>query len=297
MTASEMVAAAYRGELDAFWTVGGNFLETMPDPPAVARGLSSVGARIHQDVVLSSMMLLPPADTVLLLPATTRYESPGGGTETSTERRIIFSPEVRGRRIGSARPEWEVFGEVASRVRPELAERVRFSSSQAIRDEIGRTVPLYAGIEALKAKGDHIQWGGRHLYADGRFATPDGRARFSCVTPRERRAPAGMFHVSTRRGKQFNSMVQRDRDPLTGAARDDVLISPEDAARLGLREGDRVRIASPVGSLTAHARIEAVKPGNLELHWPEANSLLSREEVDLASREPDYNAIVTLERT
>ena len=57
------------------------------------------------------MMLLPPEDTVVLFPATTRYDSPGGGTETSTERRIIFSPEVAGRRVGSAKPEWEVFGE------------------------------------------------------------------------------------------------------------------------------------------------------------------------------------------
>ena len=51
-------------------------------------------------------MLVEGAGDVLLLPATTRYESPGGGTETSTERRIIFSPEIPGRRIGSARPEW-----------------------------------------------------------------------------------------------------------------------------------------------------------------------------------------------
>ncbi|HET8644084.1 MAG TPA: molybdopterin-dependent oxidoreductase, partial [Vicinamibacteria bacterium] len=98
-TASEMVDAAWRGALDVFWMVGGNFMETMPDPPAVAAGLARVGTRIHQDVVLSSMMLVPPADTVVLFPATTRYESPGGGTETSTERRIIFSPQVPGRRV------------------------------------------------------------------------------------------------------------------------------------------------------------------------------------------------------
>ena len=62
--------------------------------------------RIHQDIVLSSSMLADSDGDVLVLPATTRYESPGGGTETSTERRIIFSPEIPGRRIGSARPEW-----------------------------------------------------------------------------------------------------------------------------------------------------------------------------------------------
>jgi hypothetical protein len=32
------------------------------------------------------------------------------------------------------------------------------------------------------------------------------------------------------------------------------------------------------------------------VHWPEGNVLLSREEKDLASHEPDYNARVRLER-
>ena len=100
LTASEMVSAAFRGEVDAFWLMGGNFLETLPDPSAAARALANVGTRIHQDVLLSSMMLLQPKETVIIFPATTRYESPGGGTETSTERRIIFSPEIPGRRIG-----------------------------------------------------------------------------------------------------------------------------------------------------------------------------------------------------
>jgi molybdopterin-dependent oxidoreductase alpha subunit len=296
LTAAEMVAEAYRGGLDVFWTAGGNFLETLPDPAAAARALGRVGTRIHQDIVLSSMMLVPPEDTVVLFPATTRYESPGGGTETSTERRIIFSPEVEGRRIGSAKPEWEVFGEVAARVRPERSASVRFASSAAIREEIARTVPLYTGIERLQRQGDSLQWGGPRLFADGRFHTPDGRARFSAVTPPERRAAPGQLYVSTRRGKQFNSMVQHPVDPLTGAARDDVLISPEDAARLRIANGDRIRLTSPSGRFEGRARIDAIKAGNLEVHWPEGNGLLSREEIDAVSKEPDYNSVVEVER-
>jgi len=296
LTASEMVDASYRGALDVFWIVGGNFTETLPDPAAVAQGLARVGTRIHQDIVATSMMLLDPADTVILFPATTRYESPGGGTETSTERRIIFSPEVPGRRIGSAKPEWEVFGEVAARVRPDRAEKVRFASSQQIRDEIARAVPLYAGIETLKAQGDQFQWGGPRLFTDGVFNTADGKARFTAVSPPARRAPHGMFHVSTRRGKQFNSMVQHETDPLNGARRDDVLMSRTDADRLGLRDGDPVRLASSSGAYIGRARTCEMKPGNLEVHWPEGNVLLCREEIDLASHEPDYNAVVAMEK-
>jgi molybdopterin-dependent oxidoreductase alpha subunit len=296
LAAADMVEAAGRGELDAFWTVGGNFLETLPDPPAVAQALGRVGARIHQDVVVSSTMLVPPQDTVVLFPATTRYESPGGGTETSTERRIIFSPEVAGRRIGSAKAEWEVFGEVAARVRPELASKVRFESSQAIRDEVARSVPLYAGIERLRSRGDQFQWGGPLLFENGAFATPTGKAHFSIPATHARETDERLFHVSTRRGKQFNSMVQHDVDPLNGAGRDAVLIAAQDAARLGIADGDRVRLTSPAGAFTGRAHIDAMKPGNLEVHWPEANALLSSGKVDPLSREPDYNALVRVER-
>jgi molybdopterin-dependent oxidoreductase alpha subunit len=296
LTAAEMVDAAHRRALDVFWIVGGNFLETLPDPASAAVAMERLGTRLHQDIVLTSMMLRPAEDTVVIFPATTRYESPGGGTETSTERRIIFSPEVRGRRVGSAKPEWEVFGEVAARVRPDRAEGVRFASSQQIRDEIALAVPLYAGIERLGRAGEEVQWGGERLFADGRFHTPDGKARFTRAELAERLRPPGAFYLSTRRGKQFNSMVQRERDPLTGAAREDVLISREDARRLGIADGDRVRLTSPCGLFTGRARVDDVKPGNLEVHWPEGNVLLDREALDRASREPDYNAVVSLEK-
>jgi anaerobic selenocysteine-containing dehydrogenase len=85
-------------------------------------------------------------------------------------------------------------------------------------------------------------------------------------------------------------------DPLTGAARDAVFISAEDAARLGLREGDRLRLTSTVGQYVGRARIDRIKPRNLAVHWPEGNVLLSREEIDALSREPDFNAVVSVEK-
>jgi predicted molibdopterin-dependent oxidoreductase YjgC len=241
-------------------------------------------------------MLVEPSDVVLLLPASTRYETPGGVTETSTERRILFSPEIPGRRISGARPEWEVFGEVAARVHPERGSQIRFSSTQAIRDEIQRAIPLYSGIEALSHGGDSVQWGGARLYADGRFATRDGKAHFSVVALPNRPTRDGVFLVSTRRGKQFNSMVQRDIDPLNGAARDDVLMSADDARALGLSDGDPVRLISDSGEFRARVFVAPIKPGNLAVHFPEGMGLLSADAIDPESQEPDYNAAVRVEK-
>jgi molybdopterin-dependent oxidoreductase alpha subunit len=295
-TTAEMIERSAARDVDVFWIVGGNFLETLPDEARSRRALARPRLRVHQDIVLSSSMLADSDGDVIVLPAVTRYESPGGGTETSTERRIIFSPEIPGRRIGSARPEWWVFGEVMARVRPNRANDIRFESAAAIRAEIARAVPLYAGIEALRRKGDQVQWGGPVLYADGRFATSDGLAHFAPVRVGRAAPAAGQLRVSTRRGKQFNSMIQHDVDPLTGARRDDVFISAADAERLGLQDGTSVRLRSASGTYDGRVKIAAMHPGNLEVHWPEGNALLAGSAIDPESMEPDYNATVTVER-
>jgi predicted molibdopterin-dependent oxidoreductase YjgC len=185
--------------------------------------------------------------------------------------------------------------EATARAKPERADKVRFRDAAAIREEIARAVPLYAGIERLAAKGDEVQWGGRVLYADGRFATADGKAHFAAVTPRGRARADGTFFVSTRRGKQFNSMVQHDIDPLTGAARDAIFMSAQDAEQLGFAEGASIRLISNQGAYTGRVFRAAMKPGNLEVHWPEGNVLLGPA-IDPDSMEPDYNAVVTIER-
>lgn len=80
-----------------------------------------------------------------------------------------------------------------------------------------------------------------------------------------RAAPDGRpFAVSTRQGRQFNSMVQREIDPLTGAGRDDILISRDDLTSLRFAEGSRVRLRSAAGSFSGRLRAASIRPGNLE---------------------------------
>ncbi len=295
LIASEMIDAAYEGQLDVLFSVGGNFLEVLPEPDYVEDALKRVPLRVHMDIILSTQMLVEPADTVVLLPATTRYEVPGGVTETSTERRVIFSPEVPGPRIGEARPEWEVFMELARRVRPDLADKLGFDGTPEMRQEIAQVIPQYAGIQHLKEAGDQFQYGGAHLCFGWNFPTPDGKARFAAISHRHRELPEGSFLVATRRGKQFNSMVQERKDAITGAVREAVLMSQTDATQLGLKDGDAVILKNELGELRGRVYIAPIKPGNLQVHWPEGNVLLDKGK---RSREgvPDYNALVHLEK-
>jgi predicted molibdopterin-dependent oxidoreductase YjgC len=297
LKAPEMLDAAHRGELDVLFSSGGNFLDVLPDPARVRQALERTPLRIHMDIVLSSQMLAAPGETVLVLPAMTRYEIPGGVTETSTERRVILSPEVPGPRIAEARPEWQVLLGLASRVRPELAEVLEVSGTPAIRAEIAKAVPLYAPIADLREGGDSFQYGGR-LYPDAAsFPTEDGRAHFALVRPP---APSGdngdgSLLLSTRRGKQFNSMVQEAKDSITGATREAVMIASADAERLGVVAGQEVMLRSASGELRCRVQVAPIAPGNAQVHWPEGNVLIADGVRSPEAGIPDYNTRVTLE--
>jgi anaerobic selenocysteine-containing dehydrogenase len=82
-----------------------------------------------------------------------------------------------------------------------------------------------------------------------------------------------------------------DKDPLTGAARDEILVSEEDARRLGLHNGQSITLRNELGQLYGRVKIDRVKPGSLQAHWPEANVLIPAGRLD-PSGVPDYNATV-----
>jgi len=292
-----MMEAAAEGGIDFLYNLGGNLLQTMPDTSWADRSLGRVGLRIHQDININESTLVEPGEMVIVLPAQTRYEQRGGGTSTSTERRIRFSPEISGHpQVGESKPEWEIPGLIVAAARPDMASAFAYQDSQDIRDEMGRTMPVYAGIEKLNKEGDWLQWGGKVLCADGRFeGMPDERGRFWSLTPPNLVVPDGQFILTTRRGKQFNSMVFEAGDAVQGGrTRDDIFMSPEDAESLSLAAGARVCLTSEIGSFEGTIRLLDISPGCVQGYWPEVNCLIPRC-WDPLSLEPDYNCVVRIE--
>jgi anaerobic selenocysteine-containing dehydrogenase len=181
-------------------------------------------------------------------------------------------------------------------VKPEGSGKVRFRDAAAIREEIARAAPNYDGIQHLKRQGDVFQWGGAWLCEGGLCPTPDGRGRLLPIELPERRKPEGHFYATTRRGKQFNSMVYGETDPFNGAGRMDVLISSQDADSLGLRDGDAVVAYNRHGVFHGRAKREAVAPGNIEVYWPEGNVLFPTGVYESHAGIPEYNAAVIVEK-
>jgi molybdopterin-dependent oxidoreductase alpha subunit len=295
LTSVDMVEASGRGELDLLYCLGGNFLRTLPEPAYVARAMENVPVRVHQDIILTDQMFLDAKEEVILLPAKTRYEQDDGGIETTTERRIAFSPEIA-RQVGEARAEWKILRDLAAKVYPDRAQLLGCETGWIMREEIARVVPFYDGIQSLRKTGDAVQYGGAHLCRDWKFPTPDGKAHFRPVNLPNLSRASDEFEVSTRRGKQFNTLIYAELDPLNGAPRDAVLMNPEDAAKLHLANHDPITLRNGLGAYEARVFLAPIAPGNLQVHWPEGNVLLPHGVVDQSGGVPDYNTRVRIEK-
>ncbi|RSK52928.1 FdhF/YdeP family oxidoreductase [Bacillus canaveralius] len=291
-----MLPDDHERKVKLFFTSGGNFLETMPDPNFMKQVLENVELRVHQDIIFNTSTLVDAQEEVIVLPAMTRYEQPGGGTSTSTERMVYFSSEIDGPRIEEARAEWEIYVDLASRVFPEKKHLIHFNNAEEIRAEIAEANPYYDGIQHLKNRGDVFQWGGAWLCEDGLFPTPNGKGNLLSIEIPELRKTEGHFYVTSRRGKQFNSMVYSDKDSFNGADRYDIVMNAEDAAKLRINQGDTVVAYNQFGTYQGRAKFEDIKSGNIAVYWPEGNVLLPKGVYEKYSQIPEYNTGVILEK-
>jgi hypothetical protein len=184
----------------------------------------------------------------------------------------MFTPEIRARsakRAPSGR---------SARTRggayPERAHLLGCETGWEMREEIARVVPMYEGVQHLRKTGDAFQYGGPRLCDGGTFP----HTRWEGALPRRRvaraQARAGQFHVSTRRGKQFNTLIYAEIDPLNGAPRDAVLINPMTLQKLTSFRATASPSSTAPGRYEASVFLAPIARGNLQVHWPEGNVII-----------------------
>ena len=161
--------------------------DARPDSTRGARS-ASVKLRVHQDIVLNTSTLLERARRpwCCSCPRRPATSSARGGTSTSTERRIRFTPEIprAAHRRGQAR-----VGDPGAH-RPALCARrsPTLSPTATPREsarEMARVMPLYAGIERLEKEGD-CGAVGRRAARRRRLSQHAGRARALLARARSR---------------------------------------------------------------------------------------------------------------
>ena len=296
---SGMFEAMERGELDTLYVVGENPAQSEADQHRTQRLLSGLKHTIVQDIFLTKTG--ESADVVL--PAASSW-CESEGTVTSSERRVqrvrkALDPP------GQAREDAAILYELARRLGHEWGE----CRAEAIWDECRSLSPWHAGMSYRRIEElGGIQWpcydethpGEKYLHGrlwESPVAGP--RAPFAAVEhdpPIEKLDDEFPLRLTTgRRLDSFNTGVQSGayRSPLRRGESLD--ISPEDAHRYSLRDGDRVRVRSRRGSVVAPVRVDDGLRAGLVFMTPHFNddvatNVLTIDAVDPKSGTAEFKA-------
>lgn len=289
LKAVDLFEAVHNGQVKAVWIMATNPAVSLPNAGRVREALEKCELVVVSDCVAKT-------DTTalanVLLPAAAWGEK--NGTVTNSERRISrqrpFLPPP-----GEARPDWAIICAVAKRMG--FGNAFNYAGPEDIFDEHARLSGFenngtrrfdISGLVGLGRRGyqalQPIQWpvnqaypkGCSRLFVDGRFDTPNGRARLLAV---RHRAPANetnaqyplvlntgrirdQWHTMTRSGRSAR-LSQHLPEPF-------VSVHPRDAAKAGLRDQGLAVLSSHWGN--AHLRVhltDSQRPGELfaPMHW------------------------------
>ncbi|GAA2791966.1 molybdopterin oxidoreductase family protein [Kitasatospora paracochleata] len=291
------------GEVRALLLMGSNPVVSAPSSTRIAERLGSLDFLAVSDVVLSETAEL--ADVVL--PVTQWAEETG--TMTNLEGRVVLRRKAVDPPEG-VRSDLEVLRALAERLgRPEgfptepeeVFEELRRASAGGAADYAGISYPRIAAEDGVFwpcPEPDHP--GTPRLFLD-RFATPDGRARFTAVQHRPAaEEPDTDYPLRLTTGRvlaQYQSGAQTRRVEALNQAAPGAFVElhPVLAERLGVREGDRVAVVSRRGRTVTPARLTAaIRPDTvfMPFHWPgEANANRhTNPALDPVSRMPEFKA-------
>jgi assimilatory nitrate reductase catalytic subunit len=298
LKAVDLFRAVGDGRIKALWIMATNPVVSMPDADNVAAAIRACPFVVVSDVTAAT-------DTAklahVLLPATAWGEKDGTVTNSerciSRQRSFMLAP-------GNARPDWWIVSEVASRMghgaafqyadsAEIFAEHAALSAfeNDGTRDfDIGH----YADIDAARFEDlAPFQWphsssgvSAKRMFGDGRYFTPDAKARLVAVALPEMRTAPGFpltlntgrvrdhWHTMTRTGKS-ERLSQHYAEPF-------VEIHPQDAARAHIADADLVRVSTGLGAILVRALItprQQIGAIFVPMHWND--EFASRARVDV----------------
>ena len=222
------------------------------------------------------------------------------GTFSNTERRVqrvrkaVDAP-------GEAKADWQILCELATR----MGYSMSYDNPEEIFEEIRMLTPSYAGITYERLEGKGIPWpcpntehpGTPYLHKDGKFSR--GKGLFSAIEFKEpRENPDDEYPLILTTGRSlfhYHTGTMTRRASALHAHRPDneVEINPALAERMGIADGEKVKLSTRRGSIQVRAHITDMVEENVvftTFHFAEAaaNVLTNADSLDPVAKIPEY---------
>lgn len=301
LTIPEIFDEAEKGNIKFIYIMGENPMVSDPDINHVKRALDNLDFLVVQDIFLTETA--EKADVVL--PAASFAEK--DGTFTNTERRVqrvrkAIEP------VGESKPDWLIIMEIMNK----LGYDEKYYHPSEIMDEISTVTPQYRGISYDRLEGDGLQWpcpskdhpGTKYLH---KAAISRGRGLFMPIKhvgsaektdseyPYIFTTGRNLYHYHTR------TMTGRVEGLNKMSPHSYVEMNEETANKLGIVDGEKVKISSKRGEVVTLAKVtDIIEDGVvfMPFHFAQgAANYLTNTELDPIAKIPELKvAAVKIEK-
>ncbi|MBI3948118.1 MAG: formate dehydrogenase subunit alpha [Armatimonadetes bacterium] len=291
----EQLQQTLTGKIKAYYLVGIDPAYSVSDANQVWEALRQAEFVVAQDIFLSGTAEF--ADVVL--PATSFAEK--DGTFTNLERRLqrirkVIEPP------GEAKADWWITCEIARRMG---GKGFDYNDPSEILDEMGRLSSWFTGINFERLDAGGIQWPcpstdhpGTPILHTERFATANGKGQLAPLVYRPPVDSADAEYpiiLTTGRSLYHFHLAMTSKVPGLMALHPEELVwmHPKDARRLGIADGDKVKVSSEQGEVDVRAKVtKDMRPGTayMTFHFYETptNVLTHQKSLDPVSKTPEY---------
>ncbi len=292
LTIMEMMEGAHQGKIKGMYIMGENPMISDPDLSHVEASLKKLDFLVVQDIFLTETARL--ADVVL--PSACSVEK--DGTFTNTERRVqrirkALPPP------GEAKSDWEIIAALSNA----MGYPMNYTTAQEIMEEIVKVTPSYGGITYKRLEKNGLQWpcptldhkGTKFLHKD-RFSRGLGLFHaIDYIPPAELPDAEYPFLLSTGRvlyHYHTGTMTRLSQGAMQRCPESLVEINPADGEKMGIADGQMVKVTSRRGTVQARAKLtERSAPGSIfmNFHFAEAAvNLLTNPALDPIGKIPEY---------
>ncbi len=293
LTITEIMDAAFQGKIKAMYILGENPVLSDAQAKHVEEALEKLEFLVVQDIFLTETARLAH----IVLPGITFAEK--DGTFTNTERRVqrvrkAIAP------LNGARPDWWITCQIGQRMG---SNGFNFTNPSQIMDEIAQVTPSYGGISYSRLEKGGLQWPcptadhpGTPILHTEKFNR--GKGKFTPLTYKpSAESPDKEYPLLLTTGRNLfhfhtGTMSRKVKGLNVFSNEELVEINPQDASALGITDGEKVRVVSRRGAVTAKIKVTDVSPVGvvfMTFHFAESpTNQLTNPALDPIAKIPEF---------